>query len=85
MKQPPYRGGSWRDVKLRDRLIVYFTLNDEQLTLEDVCVKFSTNRSTAQQSLMNMRRAGLVEACNVHDTRTPMLIGRGPELRNLLA
>ena len=82
-KTPDRRGCGGRPL-LRDYLLVFFVRNDEQLTIRDVCLKFGVNRSSAQQVLRRMRDSGLLEACNVHSTSTPMLVGRGPALREML-
>jgi predicted transcriptional regulator len=47
---------------LRDELIVYFLLNpDDTLTVSDICVKFSRNRSSINEALRTSASDGLLQ------------------------
>lgn len=48
--------------KFRDELLVFFAMNpDEQMSAEDLCVKFGRRRNHVNEALLTAARDGLVQ------------------------
>ena len=65
---------------LRDQVLVFFARNpDEALMLSDIEAKFAVHRSTAQQCVRHMAKAGLVSKAQGKKT-APLVVSAGPAL-----
>lgn len=61
MSAPPKTQRRARPASLRRKLLDYFEANPgEELTTEDVCVKFGVNNARMRNTIYDMRKAGEV-------------------------
>lgn len=73
-------------IMLRDKLVAYFAANPEdELTLADISVKFNAPPLTARDSVVNLRKAGLLATRrSPRGAGAPIIISIGPSLASVI-